>query len=132
MCNVLLQWFSFQTEVSKQIRDAIRKEKLEKEYKQHAVNIASKSRSSQKSKAETNRFQAKCSRRALNLDSLNTPDTEDKPDDNADIANEQKDGASSKVFCLYDVEPEKEAAKENTSPDQVSLYISCTQFEIEL
>ena len=57
------------------------------------------------------------------MDSLNSPDTEDKPDDNADIAKDQKYGASSKVFCLYDVEPEKEAAKENTSSDQVGLYI---------
>lgn len=62
--------------VSRQIRDAIRKEKLQKEYKQHTVNITSKNRQRQKQSSQNSRLKIISSLRNIELDRLDKNDEE--------------------------------------------------------
>ena len=74
---------------------SIRKDKLEKEYKLHAVgDVVAKQRVKHECSIQANRYKIISNRRAFDLDSLNCNDTDGKAEEKA---------TSSKVFCLYDV-----------------------------
>lgn len=79
----------FQVEgISKQIRDAIRKEKLQKQYKQHAVDILSKNRQRQKQAAQNGRLKIISSYRNIELEQLDKTETEkakDRCEDSKDV-----------------------------------------------
>lgn len=105
--------------VSKHIRDAIRKEKLQKEYKQHHVDIASKSRQIHRQHAKAARFKVTSSFRSQDLDNLDlcqdVTDSTNKENrepqqggasGNSDIQSTDSSvgETSTKVFQLYDVE----------------------------
>ncbi|KAJ8303473.1 hypothetical protein KUTeg_019869 [Tegillarca granosa] len=56
--------------ISRPIRDAIKKEKLEKEYKRHETNIPEKSRQQRKHAAKHGRFKITSSHRGIQLEDL--------------------------------------------------------------
>ncbi|XP_033753973.1 probable RNA polymerase II nuclear localization protein SLC7A6OS [Pecten maximus] len=111
-------------DVSKHIRDAIRKEKLQKEYKQHHVDIAYNARQNHRQQVKAARFKVTSSFRALALDNLDLADDEtdfenkenQKPSSEEDdkgssaVVNKSESdasdnqAASSSVFQLIDVE----------------------------
>ncbi|XP_069113761.1 probable RNA polymerase II nuclear localization protein SLC7A6OS [Argopecten irradians] len=111
-------------EVSKHIRDAIRKEKLQKEYKQHHVDIAYNTRQNHKQQAKAARFKVTSSFRALALDNLDLandetesenkenkePSVHKEEDSSSATLNKTEGGASASssestsVFRLIDVE----------------------------
>ncbi|OWF41835.1 probable RNA polymerase II nuclear localization protein SLC7A6OS [Mizuhopecten yessoensis] len=111
-------------DVSKHIRDAIRKDKLQKEYKQHHVDVSDKTRQNHRQQVKAARFKVTSSFRAIALDNLDLPqdetDIENKENQEPTTSEEGAAGssvvvnkagssasenqASSSVFRLYDVE----------------------------
>ena len=88
-------FFPQEDHVTTPVREAIRKDKLEKEYKLHAVgDVVAKQRVKHECSIQANRYKIISNRRAFDLDSLNCNDTDGKAEEKA---------TSSKVFCLYDV-----------------------------
>lgn len=68
--------YIFQVEgVSTFIRDAIKKEKLRREYKQHTVNVTSKNRQRQKQASQNNRLKIISSFRNIELEELDKNDS---------------------------------------------------------
>lgn len=62
--------------MSSKIRDAIRKEKLQREYKRHSTDIPNKTRQHVRARSGRNRYQVITSHRAIHLDSLDDVDGE--------------------------------------------------------
>ena len=90
--------------MSKPVRDAIRKAKLEREYKLHAVGeVVVKQRETHECRMRANRCKIISNKRSLDLDTLNTDAASD-----AHLLNvgTEENAASRKVFCFYDVIPD--------------------------
>ena len=108
--------------MSKPVRNAIRKAKLEKEYKLHAIGeVVVKQRETHECRMRANRCKIISNKRSLDLDTLNT----DAAGDTWDAGTEQN-AASSKVFCFYDVIPDSsgDAKPSNkASPDVVMVWL---------
>ncbi|ESP00816.1 hypothetical protein LOTGIDRAFT_173092 [Lottia gigantea] len=104
-----------ETEISKHIRAAIRKEKLSKEYKQHGQQVSipemsQRTRVGRQTTSRENRYKVVCSHRELELDKLDSNVTENGGQGDAGAKNEDTGASSnSKVFLLYDVEKESMA-----------------------
>ncbi|CAH1779594.1 unnamed protein product, partial [Owenia fusiformis] len=94
--------------VSKRIRAAIKKTKLEREYKKHnPIDTTSQARKTHKSTAIENRFKVVSSHRAIELDQLDAESDNVENKDNVDEVD--------RLFCLYDVVSENE---ENARQEQ--------------
>ena len=99
------------------VKDAIRKEKLQKEYKQHSVRIAEKVRTWHKSVSDRGRYRIVAERRAVNLVELdndvhdlelknrrNVAALEGRPAAEKRSTDEETEGkAVKKMYHLYDV-----------------------------
>ncbi|XP_060076396.1 probable RNA polymerase II nuclear localization protein SLC7A6OS [Ylistrum balloti] len=118
-------------EVSKHIRDAIRKEKLQREYKQHHVDVVTNTRQDHKQQVKAARFKVTSKFRALALDNLDLArdetdfENKENKEPNATEAGStvfesesSENQTSSSVFQLYDVEV---AGSSGTLPTYESL-----------
>ena len=94
-------------EISKHIRKAIKKEKLEKEYKLHVgCDISSQNRILKRISSNKNRYHIVSQLRAKHLDKIDELDNEEaeaiKKDDETE--EEESSEKKEKIFCLYDME----------------------------
>ncbi|KAK3086549.1 hypothetical protein FSP39_020095 [Pinctada imbricata] len=90
--------------ISRKIRDAIRKEKIEKEYKQHQVNVSEKSRHLQKETVKNARFKIVSKQRALdlaNLDIQNNESDEIKEKSPEKTDKNERDSVSKDRLCVH-------------------------------
>lgn len=105
-------------EISKHIRTAIKKEKLEKEYKRHiGTDVSSQNRSLKKISSSKNRYNIVSQFRAKQLDKIDEMADEEAEADKKEVTTGEEAGSSSKnpkVFCLYDIE------QENMTSNQVA------------
>lgn len=123
-----LHFFKFQEgNIAQHIRDAIRKEKLQREYKHHnvPVDLSSRARRQHKLAARQSRYQVVAHKRALQLEGLDAAEAQNRhnerqaainalqhqpphPANEQLSANKRKDVSdddreAKKLFCLYDV-----------------------------
>ena len=120
-------------QVATHIREAIRKEKLQKEFKRHIPDVTDKARSLQRKLTKTGRYKVVAGRRAIQLEGLDTA-TEKCEEDEENTQRvhcecdtkkvESESGARSSehlnkpYFYLYDIEAE---GSERTSAEKVSF-----------
>ena len=121
--------------MSRPVRDAIKKEKLQKEYKRHVWNRPSKARAQQKASAEENRYKVVSHHRAPNLEDLDIADekgkdasekeaTKNKEESNKDENKEnvaESEAVVKKLYCLYDVVQEERDGEKASEQVFVSL-----------
>ena len=139
--------------IAQHIRDAIRKEKLQKEYKHHnvPVDIASRARRQHRIAARRSRYQVVAHKRALQLEGLDAAEAQNrhnerqaainalqhqnqrKPEaaDDPSSANKRKDVGedereAKRLFCLYDVVSDLDVKE-----DQVIFSFSIRQKDRE-
>ncbi|XP_067652328.1 probable RNA polymerase II nuclear localization protein SLC7A6OS [Haliotis asinina] len=145
-----------ETNVSTFIREAIRKDKLQKEYKSHSQSHDSwtvRQRNHQRQQSRSNRYKVVSSLRSPQLDQLDTVDTGERDRGNQEkkqvgegtenrvtspSTSQVSDGvltdngvnAPEKVFCLFDVEEEAvnhiRTALPSTAPAPSSTYSNIT------
>ena len=130
--------------IAQHIKDAIRKEKLQREYKHHnvPVDVCSRVRRQHKIAARHSRYQVVAHKRALKLEGLDTVEDQSRHDEgqavinalqqhdqqNPQLTNEvpcaskrkdisDSDREAKRLFCLYDV-----IASAADKDDQVIYY----------
>lgn len=111
-------------EISKHIKNAIRKEKLAKEYKRHVnSDISAQSRVIKKISSNKNRYNIVSQFRAKQLDKIDEIADEEAEASKKDDKTKEAEGSekSEKLFCLYDME------QEYITQNQVRVFIMITR-----
>ena len=94
------------------MREAIRKEKIEREYKQHQVNIhgqvKQEARRIQRHHSQQSRYRVTAKHRAIELNLLDNPKTEETQILNAELNTENKDFKSDESAADNDTDGDKE------------------------
>ncbi|CAE1315496.1 unnamed protein product [Acanthosepion pharaonis] len=106
-------------EISKHIKNAIRKEKLAKEYKRHInCDISAQNRVIKKISSNKNRYNIVSQFRAKQLDKIDEIVDEEAEANKKDDKTKEAEGSekSEKLFCLYDME--QEYITQNQSPEE--------------
>lgn len=106
-------------EISKHIKNAIRKEKLAKEYKRHInCDISAQNRVIKKISSNKNRYNIVSQFRAKQLDKIDEIADEEAEANKKDDKTKEAEGSekSEKLFCLYDME--QEYITQNQSPEE--------------
>ncbi|XP_013419662.1 probable RNA polymerase II nuclear localization protein SLC7A6OS [Lingula anatina] len=109
--------------VSRHVKEAIRKKKLEKEYKQHSTDFLKSARRKQKDVIKNNRFKVTAGHRSMDLNNLDVADDQTSHGACKGTEVEQKDTGlndtsfekwTQKCYQIYDLEEEEEedASKE--------------------
>ncbi|XP_074645421.1 putative RNA polymerase II nuclear localization protein SLC7A6OS isoform X2 [Tubulanus polymorphus] len=104
--------------VSKTVRDAIRKAKLEKEYKGHGTDITSNVRDTKRQSSKANRLKVSLRNRALNLESLDKESS-----DNSAVKGDVYQDAT---YSLYDLETEAISGNETVTCNSVPMVREST------